>query len=624
MKRLMLAAFFVGLSFSSYAQKEPIKFGKPSMEDLEMKVYPEDTTASALILCVYGNFDAQRFMYVETTRIKILTKEGLEWGNRTFRSLARSNVRGKTFNLLDGKIVADKLSNKSIFNQELYNGIYITKVTMPNVKVGSVIDIEVSYDFLPPSFYFQSTIPVKYAELVVGSSSTITYKKNYFGIIPFNIVEPGRWVITNVPAFQSEPFMGAKKTYMAHFEFDIQRIFIPGRPTIEFATTWDKVAQLYLYSKYFGESLKSNKAFFRQIADSIKETNKTDEDIVKAALARVHKIKWNGRNSDMSSVESGLLKYLIVKKAEGNSADINLSLINILRAAGLETYPIVMRTRDEGQLSMFNPTFYNLNYVVGYVKVGENFYVVDGTDKNIPFPFLAERCLNGKGRLIKSKDETSWVDLTNNAVSKKSVFYVLNLKNDLTLEGTETKLRIGHYAEDFREAYKTYTSHQEYVDQLMSSNSNVTIEKDTIKDLNNVQSNLVENITESIKGQAMLVDSLAYLYLIPDRMTENPFKQDKRLYPIDFIYPYERSGIIVITLPEGHKVVKLPQSVKYALPDHGASFLFQAVTNGNRISVIYKFKINKTMFPETDYPLIKSLFMQAIAKESEPAIIKIN
>ena len=113
-------------SLSLFAQDAPIKFGKIEMADLQMKVYPKDTAAEAVILCDYGQSYHQynstvglQMIYERHRRIKIFKKSGYEWATH---SIATSNsksgsgkefvndLRGATYNLIDGKMVTDKLN----------------------------------------------------------------------------------------------------------------------------------------------------------------------------------------------------------------------------------------------------------------------------------------------------------------------------------------------------------------------------------------------------------------------------------------------------------------------------------------------------------------------------------
>ena len=70
------------------AQKPPIKFGEITLDELKMETYPKDSSASAIVLkdfgdanFVYDNNKGFVLAFERTTRIKILKKDGLEWGN---------------------------------------------------------------------------------------------------------------------------------------------------------------------------------------------------------------------------------------------------------------------------------------------------------------------------------------------------------------------------------------------------------------------------------------------------------------------------------------------------------------------------------------------------------------
>jgi len=619
MRRFILAGLLFVLVAQAFAQKNPIRFGKPSMEELKKDVYDIDTSAAAIVLCNYGYFDANNLGFVQITRLKILKKSGLRYASFTFRSLSKASIRGKTFNLVNGKPVVDKLSSKSIFDEEIYSGMYVTKVTMPNVKKGSVIDIEVSYQGIPFYWYFQKDIPMLYSELNMQPNQYIEFRKNYFGYVPFTIAKKYRWVTQNVPAFQPEPYMGAKENYLAHFEFDITSITLPGQMSHEYSTTWQKVNERLLSSSEFGEAMKTSLHYFKVLADSINTTAKTDEEKVRLALDKIHRMHWNGQNRLYTTTNTGL-KYFFNDK-DANSAEINFALINLLRKLGFKCYPVVMRTRDQGQLSTYNPTLQNLNYVMAYAKIGDRFYLLDGTDRDMPFPLLPTRCMNGRGRLV-DYDTTGWVNLTNNAKSVKRALYSLKLEENGDISGTSIASYSGYAGYQFRDQYKDLGSHDDYVDNLMSKNQNLQIIKDTLEGLEDEYKPVVEKTTLTIKNQSFALDSLVYLTITPEQMKENPFKQENRKYPVDFIHPFEKTVTVLITLPENYQVVKMPKPEKLVLPNHAGSFIYRIGASGNQISVNYRFIINQTFFSQTEYKLLKSLFMEAISKEAEPVVLK--
>src|SRR5687768_5635669 len=125
MRTVILCLLVGSLHFSLHAQKPPIKFGDISKEDILMTSYDKDSTASAVVLADYGvsvisyrqnigfSLDFERI-----TRIKILTKEGLRWGDFTIPLYKQgsddekiSGLKAVTYNFEGGKIVESKLKN---------------------------------------------------------------------------------------------------------------------------------------------------------------------------------------------------------------------------------------------------------------------------------------------------------------------------------------------------------------------------------------------------------------------------------------------------------------------------------------------------------------------------------
>src|SRR6267154_3137329 len=135
-------------SFFAFAQKPPIKFGDVPMEDMKMTVYPKDSSAEAVILADYGEsslvYDkgqgAFQVKFDRIRRIKILTKDGLQWAdfniplyhdNGKYEKL--SGLRVVTYNLENGKVAESKLKNDAILKENFDVNFDVTKVPWANV-----------------------------------------------------------------------------------------------------------------------------------------------------------------------------------------------------------------------------------------------------------------------------------------------------------------------------------------------------------------------------------------------------------------------------------------------------------------------------------------------------------
>ncbi len=621
MKKLLLAGISIMLGISVFAQKAPMKYGKPSKEDLSKTSYEIDTTAPAVILCNYGYFRGRDFTFIRLIRIKILKKEGYSWANWSFHTGSKANVRGKTFNLENGEIKVDKLSSKSIYREKVISNYYLTKVSMPNVKVGSVIDIEVMYNWIPLSWYFQQTIPVLHSELVLERTDYVSFSKNYFGYVGFDVVNPTRWVAKNVPAFQKEPFMLPVNNYLAHFENEISSIHFPGELVINIADKWENVNHTLDKLNGFGMALRSSGGFFNGQAKKINEQANTDEEKLKAAIDAIEEMDWNGSNRLLASSSSLSSCY---SSGTGNSAEVNLSLIRLLQKLKFKVYPVVLKTRDKGQLLYLKrPTFSKLNYVLAYVKVDDKFYLVDATDKLTPYYLLPDRCLNGLGR-IASMDTTGWVSLSNGKHYFKQTFYQLTLEpEEMTLKGAVTFQYKDYAAYEKRKEYREAGNMELYLDDFSQKYEGWNIIKDTLINLKDIYKPVKEKAELEIENQCFESDSLVYVNVLPDRLLINPFKQEKRKYPVAFLYPKEFKTTVILNVPDGYQPYSIPKPIHLKLPDGGGEFLILVKVLGTKVVLNYKLKVNKNMYLQKEYQLLKSFYQQIIDKSSEPVVFKV-
>lgn len=177
MKKSILLLCIIALTTLTVSSKEPMKYGKPEASELNMTVYEPDSSASAVVLCNYGYFNANTFQFVHQIRIKILKESGKSYGNFHVPASEKTNVKGLVFNQEGGKTVTTKLNKEGIFIERVSRESYRVRLAMPNVKVGSVIDVEFFYEGVPGYWEFQKTIPIKWSELVLEQSEYISLRK---------------------------------------------------------------------------------------------------------------------------------------------------------------------------------------------------------------------------------------------------------------------------------------------------------------------------------------------------------------------------------------------------------------------------------------------------------------
>ena len=618
-KSILCAITFCIACHLTYA-KAPIKFGKIDIEDLKMTIYEPDTSASAVVLCKYGYFNANSYNFTTITRVKILKKSGVELSEFTFPGRESMQVRGKVFNLENGEIAEERLKNESIYKVKVTEDYYIIRVALPNIKVGSVYDIETTEQFLPAEFAFQREIPVKYCELKLEESAEINYRKRPRGFVPIKSVKTGQFYVENMPAFKPEPFLDSSENYLTKLEFDILNIHVPDFYR-EFTTSWEAVNKRLRSRSYFAGALLNGVGALNSIKKEIEANYTNPYDKMVAAYEAIKQVKWNERTTLYAS-ETHLGG--VFKDKKGNSAEINMLLYQLLNKLDVHALPLAISTRKNGQLHRFYPSLEKLNYMLILAKIGNDEYLLDATEKMMPANMLPLRCLNKSGRLINN-ESGKWVDLQTDKKEKNFVVYDLKLNEDFEAEGSMECSRYDYAAYDFRKAYENFASDEDFLNDMESNHPGLRIKSFTFTDLDSIYKPLKDNYTIKVNNIAQKVGDLVMINpFVFEKVDDNPFKLEERNYPVDFAYKREKVVMSTINIPDGYVFNTVPKPARISLPEKAGSVLISYSVNGNSLTTVYKMKINKPVFLQTEYPFLKQLYALIIEKHAEPVVLKKN
>ncbi len=605
-------------NFTVCFSKAPIKFGKVSLEELEMTTYEADTSAVAVVLCKYGHLNGADLTFSETRRVKILKKAGTEYSEFTFSGDDRTMVKAKIFNLENGEIIEERLKKESIFKEKVTENYFRIKIALPNIKVGSVYDIEVVHEFLPSEFAFQEELPVAHSELYLESSSYVEFRKRKVGFLPIQTENGSVFYCDNVAAFKPEPYINSVENYKTKFEFDILNISLPGFYR-SYTTSWEAVNDRLAANAYFGHAIFNGSGYLSKIKKEIEETCTTTLEKVEAAYEAIKKVKWNEYESVYTSTEVLASAY---KEGKANSADINLMLMQLLLKLDIQALPVVLSTRDNGLLHIIYPSLEKLNYVIVWTMIEDKEYLLDATDELLPLGMLPKRCLNERGRLVTNQSG-KWIDLKTDKKDQETILYDLAIDDDLNLEGNISFAKYDYAAYDFRKNYKEYASEEDYLTALETSNPGLLIKDFTVENIDNLNEPIKEKYEIEISNKIEKINDMILVNpFLFEQIEENPFKLENREYPVDFAYLKTKYLITKITFPEGYQVESTPQPIRAFLPDKKSNILINYSVIGNVINVTYKLNLAKAQYMADEYPLLKALYGEIIKKQAEPIILK--
>ena len=645
-----LSVIFIFFIFSSsvlsQTQKEP-KFGKISLEQLQKTVDEKFPDAHAVVLFDYGD---SYYRFVPHSGLQLTTERhvAIQFFDNTKFDLATfevsllnykgnkeklENVKGYTYNLTDGKFDRVKFSRKDIITEEIDEGTEVKKFTMPNLKEGSIIEVRynISSDFYSKMdpWYFQDQVPTRYSEFNIEIPEFFTFNKNMVGFYaPFikkskektmggyRVFTQG-WVMKDLPAFEIEDHMRSFRNYVSKIDFELKSIEVPHGPIQNYTKSWDKIGKNLMKHNRFGMDIKKGRGT-KEIVSKFEGSNSMENMVAIYEYVKTN-MKWDGRSRLYSN--KGISKAL--KEGKGNSADINLALIATLKKAGYNVKPIVLSTRNNGMIPMTHPSRNSLNYVIAVVELEEKTIYLDATDDYFPAGILPYRCFNGNAILLGKEKPQLVNNLKPKAKYKSVIQNKLTLSADGILEGTVKKTKAGYDAIKFRKVFDRADNEDAFIESLQNKQEGLTIESHKIENLKDPYKSIKEEYQVTLDDKVEMAGDLIYLNpMINDAYDENPFKMKQRQYPVDYAIPIEETYMLQFTIPEGYTIESLPEGVTLGLPEKATLFSYSAKQMGDKINVISRVKISKTLFVGTEYDALKNFYNLIIKKHMEQIVLK--
>ncbi len=643
------------------------KFGKINKSVFENTFYKKDSSACAVVLYKdrnthykYNNLTGWSLSTTVYERIQIFSAEGFKYATQKIRLYEGNEnetflIKAYTYNLDNGKITKTKLEKQDIYEDKLNDNWKAKNFTMPNVKEGSVIEwrysISSPYVYAIDDMVCQYDIPIVYLEssiqipeyFVFNSYPSIYYpiklkrdrvQKNYANsstsrdmsthvsttTTDYNSVKiaENRYTVkeNDVPALISEPYVNNMDNYRAKVQFEISSYNPPSGASTYYNTTWKDVTRTIYDNPRFGKQLKSSRHFSDDLEAAIAGLNSSNEKISIIFDLVKSKMTWNKTNSKYSRREGIDNAY---KEGVGNAAEINLTLVAMLRNAGINANPILVSTRSHG-IPLF-PTKSGFNYVIAGVEINNEVILMDATEKYGKPNLLPLRDLNWQGRLIRENGSSTSVNLYPKTYNTRIVKLNAKLNPQGSLEGTMISTYHGLNALNHRNLYQA-KSEDDVAVSLETEHQDIEIQQIRLQNKEKASKPFTEMFKFNKDNEADLIGGKIYISpLLFLTVNESPFKLDERLYPIDFGSPWKNDTKISLEIPEGYLVESKPADLALSLPDQMGSYILKTEIKNNKILISSQTKLNVPLISPNYYETVKELYKRVIETQLEKIIL---
>lgn len=647
MKRLLFIANYFIIFSSIHSQEKLPPFGKPDRRELEMSICAFDKNADAMKLLDFQEKEviADYGLKIKTERrvkIKIFNQKGFE-----FASISIPYSRTKGTKVTDisayihyidspGEIITTKVSKDQIFRDKEDEKTNNTKFTFPNVRPGCVIEYryektEKNSLHLEP-WFFQDFIPTLYSHFTLIIPSVInmdhrivgvdsiqqknTYKRSYTR-------SPGAfekiYSLNNIPAFRPEPLMSSVADNLKRVEFAIQpsgfgffNVFTRKNRWEIFATVLNEVPQ---FGKQFTKPIPGTE----KILDSAKKITEREDKINYIFQEVKNQVKWD----DEQTFYAGDISEAWAQRT-GNSAEINMIVLNLLRKAGISCSPILVSTRNNGQLDEDFFTLSQFNGMDVLLLDSTANYILDGTRKYQSYKTPPENILNRKVFNVDTA-RTGWLYISDTRPLLRSF---LNIDAKLSPEGNlrgNAIIQFYDYSKVQRMADKDKTEEEEEKEEEKEF-----LKKDFTELLIDslVQEN-AENDLEPLKEkfnfsyQPSVTDK--FLFLDPfflSNFRKNPFTDSIRYSSIDFNSRQYLKTSMYITIPDNYEVDHLPKNIRLRMADSSILFERRFYIEKNKILFLNTMEVLYPLFEKEEYPGVRDFFSQLYSMVADQIVLR--
>ena len=653
----------VGLSSlpEAVAQMEPppppVQWGEIPIADLAMKSYPADTNAAAVILCDYGETvmnDDIGLTFRKHERIKILKTAGYAWATHSVwlyegeHPERIDDIEGVTYSLdAEGKIVRTKMEDK-LLREDVDGERARYRFTLPALTPGCVIEfrysIRTSHNMWSiRNWEFQTGEPVLWSEYRVTTPKNVAYVAVQHGYTSFFISEGTetmlhlggesrswvgdtfpicnlyRWVLRNAPALREEPFMTTVRDYFVRVDIQLAEF----RPQWERSVTivlktWDMLVKELLEDDQFGKRCEPT-ASVHELARQVTAGLITPEARMSAVYDYVRNIIVE---DPFRAVNVARDLDEVVRTRRGTSAETTLLMLAMLKSVGIEGQPVFLSTRSHGQVQKEYPIISQFNHVLAVVRAGHAQYFLDASNPLCASDILPWDVLNTQG-LVVAPGPAQWVTIT----TPKQIVHQGEADVSVSERGAVTG-RVEREDEEYsslalRREFrgKSDVDLARYVFDAdrtgISLDSVVVTGRDSLVRPVCVRTRIASESYAQVAGDLLYVNPM-----VIDRLSTNPFKSPKRVFPVDMACGARTTTVVTITLPDGFDVKEFPPDREARIGAGDASFLRKTTVDGRQVRVETQLAIEKSEYPPNMYEQLKTFYEHMTAWQSEQIVLQ--
>ncbi len=567
-------------------------------------------------------------------RMKVLNRAGVdEVGNAEFahyKSDMLEGVKAQTINP-DGSIY--EVAGGDFHDKKVGRWYYRT-FAFPKVDSGSIVEYTYTIyrsqtiGFEP--WYFHHSVYTLESSITfeMGGGFSYDYRTRNVSATDQRPIEQtleglGRttakaytWRLNNLPPIRVEPYMTCVEDYMSSLELRFTGIhtdaYVYKSP--------DEWKDLGLAEESGLHDYKTKPRKFKKLIHDVTKGCKTDYDKSKAIYQYVTSTIETRQDGYYGTAAHDNLSELM-REGWGTAWEKNILLVEMLRAAHVKAWPILICTRDAAH---FDPRWLNLNqftHFIVFTEVEQGGIYLDATSKYCAYGTLPPTCRTDAGLLIDSDNSELVKIITNDPTSMRVDMHKIRLSADGNAACSTTSIYSGYFAADYGRRYET-DNPDDFVRYDVLGGPSATYHAGSHDCQLDSLSRLHVTADYTLDGCGRRLDNHLVVQPMACMFAENPFKSRKRFFPVDFNYAFSYQDVVQLQAPEQAAVSSLPADTLVAID--GISFERKSISDGPMATVQMKVTVSRPYFEVGEYERLRGFFDKVATLASEQVVFSLS
>jgi len=611
-------------------------FGNVSSEELSMEPvhdYPFEYLTKRASIRFIEDEDGIRAIIDHLVRIKVFTDDRLELANASLISIPYydadrmeriQNLEAITHQP-DGNEV--RLQNDGVSTSQLNNRYNVMEFEMPEAEQGVVLEYKYTvyrrYIEELPDFYLSQRVPtreafitlqnerfIRYDAVIEDSDFDVDYSRQQIDtssvplVFTYDRPEPilvERWAAKEIPAVDPSAYVSSVDDLRGKVRFLISEFGIPRQPL---DNSWELVAA-QIRRNANPEKLLAKQQELQRVGKEIAGHFDSKRSVQDSIYSYVNQTAlYNELNAVF--VDDSLNHVLEGRPA--NQAEINMTLLALLRGAGIESYPLYISGRDFGRINRSFPSPYQFNRMLVHSRIDGRNWAMDATFSYSEPDLIPIESYNEQGFILREESH-EWIEITpEESRFDLSITIDAELNAGGDLSGTLSANTQGYPAQKILSSLNTgQTERKVAARTFLEIYGSDIINSVDIKSVNSGSREVTVDIDFTIEEYATsFSDGLDFRPMIVGYLYENPFESNRRRVPITLDAPENLVVNYSVRLPEGFSVTE--NSRMQSIQLSGAQLSEQYQTSGDRLQYSFRIDISRKEFSVDVYPELRRIY----------------